>query len=284
MSSQHLFQKADGIIDLREFSEFKLGHLADSTSLPWEVLPESLNQLCAAPAEFFLVGDKQHIEAASILLDSKGYSVNGSLVIDAKTLSFWKASLAEFWQEGTHSKSLWQPSPVVKEWVQGFLKEAQSQKDGRLNALDLGCGGGRDAVFLAKNRINVVAIDQEARVLKRAKQLAAAEKASVKFKCCNLSQENCIPEEQKFDLILGVRFLNREILPTLKDKLNRNGFLVWQTFCGDFSKFESPKSEKAILNQHELAEVFASLKIIVDRIDLLPDGRPVNTFIAQMID
>ena len=274
--SERLFEKADGILDMRLREHYVVGHLKDSTWLPFEHLDHSLNQLPAVPATLFLVGAKEEIEEASILLDQKGYKVNGSLILDSGNIGFWSHAMSASWEIGKHSKRLWQPADIVQEWVDLYRPES----DARLRVLDLGCGGGRDAVYLAKQRMDVIAIDQEARVLKRAKALAQASGANVKFKCCDLTSPDCLPEGA-FDLIVGVRFLKRDLLPNLINKLNPNAYIVWQTFLEGAEKFGSPKNPNALLKAGELAEVFAELEIIVDKIDKLHDGRPINSFIAK---
>lgn len=279
--SEKRYQKAVGILDFRSQEAFISGHLIDATWMMFDRLAESLNQLPAAPATLFLVGDKAQIEEASILLDSKGYEVNGSLVVDAKTLGFWQNSLKDDWVAGKESKRLWQPSSIVTEWVEKYRNMLTVE---RPNVLDLGCGGGRDAVFLAKQKMQVMAIDNKANVISRAKQLAQANGAQVQFKCCDLNKVGCLPPAGEFDLIVGVRFLNRELLPKLIDILAPNGFILWQTFVDiDEEGYElsSPKNPNFILKTGELAEVFASLQIFTDRIQKLTDNRPVNTFIAQ---
>lgn len=276
--SDKLYQKADGILDLRCRADFVAGHLVDATWVAFAELGESLNQLPAPPARLFLVGAKPEIEEASILLDSKGYEVNGSLVINAKTLGFWQTSLKKDWVAGKESKRLWQPSTLVQEWLDNYRDSLEVE---RPKVLDLGCGGGRDAVFLAKHKMQVTAIDNKANVISRAKKLAQANGAQVQFKCCDLSKADCLPAGE-FDLIVGVRFLNRELLTQLVPKLVPNGFLIWQTFVEEEGfVFESPKNPNFILQPGELAEVFNSLHIITDKIQKLTDNRPVNSFIAQ---
>lgn len=281
--SEKLYQKADGILDLRSRESFLSGHLVDSTWMGFEMLAESLNQLPAAPAVLFLVGDKPEIEEASIFLDAKGYEVNGSLVINENTLVFWQRSLQQDWTEGKESKQLWQPSRIVLDWLENYRNDLDIE---RPTVLDLGCGGGRDAVFLAKQKMSVTAIDNKGNVLKRAKQLAQNSGAQVTFKCCDLSKtvktedDECLPAG-KFDVILAVRFLNRALLSQLSNKLSPNGFLLWETFVDNGEFLESPKNPNFILKTGELAEVFKDLNIITDKIQKISDGRPVNAFIAR---
>lgn len=278
-----VFAKADGIIDLRSLEDYKAGHLKDATWLSWGMLPESLNALPAAPATLYLVGDKEEIEAASVLLDSKGYQIAGSLVIEsAEAMQEWSDKLPGLVEQGKDSKTLWSPSPLVQELV-GFIDAGEltlNPEAERPAVLDIGCGGGRDAIFLAKNRMNVIAIDHEAKVLKRSKQLASLSGASVKFKCCDIKKQGCLPQ-QLFDVITVVRFLNRDSFDYIKQSLNVGGVVVFQTFVEGVEAFGSPKNPNFILRKGELAQVFAGFQIIVDRIDTLSDGRPVASFIAQ---
>lgn len=277
-----LFAKADGIIDLRSKEAFQKLHLIDSTWLSLEILPESLNALPASPAAFYLVGDQDQIEAASILLDAKGYGVTGSLVIDSdQAMQDWAQQLPDKVTSGKTSKQLWQPSPLIKELLT-MLEQSELQlpsHDKRPEVLDIGCGGGRDAIFLAKQRMNVLAIDNENKVLKRAKALAELSGAQVKFKCCDIKKTDCLPQKA-LDMVLVMRFLNRKKFGYIKQQLQAGGLVVMQTFVEGVEKFHSPKNPNFILKQGELAKEFADFKIIVDRIDTLNDGRPVNSFIA----
>lgn len=278
-----LFTKADGILDLRDLDDYKEGHLNDSTWLSLHDLPESLNALPAAPASLYLVGDKDQIEAASLLLDSKGYQVTGSLVIDSQhAMQEWANKLPGLVENGSQSKTLWSPSLLVKEFTDLIHSQSLSfvNVEKRPNVLDIGCGGGRDAIYLAKNRMNVIAIDHEVKVLKRAKALSSLSGTSVKFKCCDIKKEGCLPDQQ-FDLITVVRFLNRDMYTYIKQATRPGGFVLFQTFVEGVEQFGSPKNPNFILGKTELAEVFTGFNIIVDRIDKLNDGRPVGSFIAQ---
>ncbi len=274
------FQQADGVLDLRKAEDYQAGHLLDSTWLTWQALPECLNELPATPAKLFLVGDKEEIEAASVFLDAKGYEVNGSLVIESsEAMLSWAKQLPGLVVLGKDSKNLWSPSPLVKEFMEQLDFDPKAMKP-RPKALDLGCGGGRDSVFLARLGWQVTAIDQEARVLKRAKQLAAKSGTSVKFKCCDLKKPGCFPEGV-FDLVVVVRYLNRDLFSQIDEAIAPGGYIVYQTFSSGAEAFGSPKNPNFILQKGELSEVFADYRIIVDRIDKLEDGRPIASFIAQ---
>lgn len=278
-----LFEKADGIVDLRDKAEFRESHLKGATWLSLELLPESLNALPASPATLFLVGNKEQIEAASLLLDTKGYVVNGSLVIEAEQdLQAWNLQMPDKFASGNDSRQLWQPCSLVKEFVAKLADNSLllNSVNKRPKVLDIGCGGGRDAIYLAKQKMDVIAIDHEAKVLKRAKSLAQLSGANLKFKCCDIKKAGCLPDE-KFDVITVVRFLNRELYSYIKQALKPGGVILFETFSSGVEKIGTPKNPNFILNENELREVFADFTVIVDRITELADGRPVNSFIAQ---
>ncbi|BBP46025.1 hypothetical protein THMIRHAS_13980 [Thiosulfatimonas sediminis] len=280
------FEQADGILDLRDATAYQHCHLGGATHLPFSDLFESLNQLPPPPASLFLVGDKQQIEGASLFLDTKDYQIIGSMVLDsAQQLAAWQRILPTHWQSGRESRALWQPSDVVQCFVADYLADLQACLGvQRPLVLDIGCGGGRDAVYLAKQGCHVSAIDKEARVLKRAKQLAQASGAQVKFIGCDLAVADCLPQDVKgraFDVFVGVRYLNRPLLSQLKKQLAPGGYILWQTFIDLGEELSSPKNPNFLLQAGELAQVFSGFEVIVDKITRIKDGRPLNTFIAR---
>ncbi len=75
------------------------------------------------------------------------------------------------------------------------------------NILELGCGGGQNAIVLAKWGATVWGIDQSAKQLEYARQLASREEVAVEFLEANMES---IPElkENLFDIILSSHAIN----------------------------------------------------------------------------
>lgn len=90
--------------------------------------------------------------------------------------------------------------------------------------------------------------------------------------------------EQKFDMILTIRFLVRALLPQLPSLLNVGGFLVISHFVEDgVHQYDQPRMDHR-LRLGELAELFSAMpgtEVIVDIIEEIEDGRPVNSVIVQ---
>ena len=66
------------------------------------------------------------------------------------------------------------------------------------NALDLGCGEGRNAAYMAKRVETVSAVDMSAKAVEAAKKFAAENDANIDFKCENMFD---IQFDKKFDFI-----------------------------------------------------------------------------------
>jgi 2-polyprenyl-3-methyl-5-hydroxy-6-metoxy-1,4-benzoquinol methylase len=133
---------------------------------------------------------------------------------------------------------------------------------------------------LAKQGWQVVAVDHQAPTLACAADLALAEQVSVDFRLADLSETQQRPTEF-FDVIYQLRFLDRNLFDYIEAQLNPGGFVLIETFAEGVQAFGSPKNPKFILQPGELAQRFAHFDIIVDKLGTLPDGRPMNAFLAR---
>ncbi len=270
------------LIDLRAEDAYQSGHYLEATHLPWPALQTRLNELPERPASLQLLGDDLTLAAASAFLIDKGYLISNQMTLYA---------FEQYCQKhpglvvlGSDSRALWQPTPLLLAFIKQFANgnlSSSTVSNGRL-ALDIGCGGGRDAVYLALHGWRVIAIDREQRVLQRAEQLAQStgQTLPIDWRACAVEVDDCLPQ-QRLDLIVMMRFLNRSVVAKMAQMLKPGGFVVIQTFVEGVEQMGSPKNPNFILKKGELAKTFGAFNIIVDRIDALKDGRPVASFIAQ---
>ena len=118
------------------------------------------------------------------------------------------------WAEGDyHARS--QPSALLVAWAPRLPK-------GR--ALDLACGNGRNALFLAEQGFTVEAVDIAPAALELARAAAKERGLAINLVEANLD-EYPLPA-QTYDLISTSFFVNREVIPILKDALKPNGFVL----------------------------------------------------------
>jgi SAM-dependent methyltransferase len=94
------------------------------------------------------------------------------------------------WRERAHERRLEPAEPLVA--------EASRRQPGR--ALDLACGAGRNAVWLAKRGWRVTAVDFSAVALERARELATEREVEVEWVLTDLRAYE--PARDAFDLVL----------------------------------------------------------------------------------
>ena len=187
---------------------------------------------------------------------------------------------------------LWEPSKFLEGCVGGIERSWKEEGKGVVGrqALDIGCGSGRDAAFLASRGWSVVGLDRDVTLLENAKALGQryARKGG-KVQVMNITMGSDVGKDRKVlnqcqaDLLLVIRFLRRSILPLLPNAVKPGGYVVYEHFCEGCEKFSGPKNPSFILQRTELAQLFikSSFTIIKDEVSALADGRPVIQFIAK---
>lgn len=276
-------------VDLRSCDEFYLCHLNRSANLPWPAIQQRLNELPKPGSELILVGLSNQLVLAKQWLKAKQYLISDEILVKnaqkyplppefySKVKGFLPES--EMVKSSSESEILWSPSSLVA-YLSNHKKRFYSRG---ATAIDLGCGGGRDAVYLSIQQWLVTAVEHKRSVIQRAENLAENLNQKMEFLCCDLTSAACLDKRQ-FDLVLGVRFLDRASFPKIKQMVKPGGYIAWQTFSEGCEAYGSPKNPNFILKAGELAETFNDFEVVLDRIESLEDGRPVNSFIARRPD
>ncbi len=133
-------------------------------------------------------------------------------------------------------------------------------------ALDLACGVGREAVYLASLGWHVVGVDVLPDALDRARALAARCRAAIEpieWVVANLvGDAGFAPPGPPYDLVVGFRFLHRPLLARLTDWLRPGGYLVWETFTTlHRQRHGRPARDADVLNSGELPELVGGLVV-----------------------
>ncbi|GAB5585535.1 hypothetical protein Unana1_00435 [Umbelopsis nana] len=93
---------------------------------------------------------------------------------------------------------------------------------------------------------------------------------------------SCIP--QQYDLIITIRFLVRSLLPQIPLLLKPGGYMILSHFVEhDQYTYDQPRLDHR-LQVNELANLYGAMPgmtIIVDEIEEVEDGRPVNSVIVR---
>ncbi len=162
-------------------------------------------------------------------------------------------------------------------------------------ALDLACGTGRNALFLAARGQHVTAVDWsgaaldilEARAkseeipVRRIRRFGEAERSSragIDLLQADLAKID-LPE-RRYDLILCLRYLQRSLFPQICRALRPGGMLLYETYTQAQIDFPGgPRDPAHLLEPSELRRAFPELRTLFYR--ELRAGEGIASLIAQ---
>lgn len=126
-------------------------------------------------------------------------------------------------------------------------------------ALDLACGRGANALWLAGQGYQVSAWDYSKIALDRLKQAAQERGLQVETELRDVTTQP--PEPESYDLVLVSYFLQRALVPAIQAALKPNGLLCYQTFSQDAPPGIGPSNPAFRLAPNELLQLFPGLRL-----------------------
>jgi SAM-dependent methyltransferase len=168
-----------------------------------------------------------------------------------------------------------QPARLLAEWISRLPR-------GR--ALDVACGAGRNALFLAGAGYEVDAIDISSVGLERGRALARERNLDVHWICADLDvePERSLPEGA-YDLIVWIRYVNPGLIPHVVSRLRPGGHLVCEQHLVAADEVLGPKSSAFRLRPGELRSSAHGLRVLHDYEGLLLDADGKATAVAQLV-
>jgi SAM-dependent methyltransferase len=176
--------------------------------------------------------------------------------------------------------SIVQPDAWLVEALQ-VIETAPGMTESRRRALDVACGLGHNAIWLAQQGWQADGVDISANGLQLARQSAAVNEVHVGWMEADLDNWN--PLDYEYDLAIVFRFLDRESVPrVVRTALRPGGWLVYETF----SAAQCRRSDNHIGNpaftlaSGELPTLFPDFDVVSYREDVLHD-RTVERLLGQ---
>lgn len=130
--------------------------------------------------------------------------------------------------------------------------------------LDLGCGEGQNAIYLAQNGFKVTAIDISKPGVDKLKEIAKQKKVKIVAKVANVIKY--VESDTKFDAIICMNVLQfvpagkiKRVIKRIQTKTKKNGYIVIASFVAQ----NPEQKEKAVSNgkyrfdKGELRDLFA---------------------------
>jgi SAM-dependent methyltransferase len=127
-------------------------------------------------------------------------------------------------------------------------------------ALDVACGDGRNALYLARHGWTVDAIDFAHAGL--ARLLAVARRDALRVNAVQGDLEQFPLPRDRYDVAVNVRYLQRSLIDALKASVRRGGMVVFETFIRDQQQLGHPSNPAFLLERGELAERFADFEVL----------------------
>lgn len=140
------------------------------------------------------------------------------------------------------------------------------------SVLDIACGRGRNSLYLAEHGFAVTGVDISGQGLNLFRQEAATRNLSIELVQSDLEKSPTLPEGP-FDVVSVFFYLQRSLLPAIKDTIRPGGFAVLRTFskAGDFPG--GPDNPDIVLQPGELLEVFNDWEILLHEEGLEKSGK-----------
>ena len=130
-------------------------------------------------------------------------------------------------------------------------------------ALDVACGLGGNAIFLAEQGLSVTAWDVSSVAI--GKLTAYAVQKGLNVNACQQKITANSFKEYSFDVIVVSRFLDRTLSDAIIGALKPDGLLFYQTFTREKTSPRPPNNPDYLLGCSELLALFSPLRVIFYR-------------------
>ena len=167
------------------------------------------------------------------------------------------------YREGSY-RARTHPSELLAEWISRLPR-------GR--ALDVAAGAGRNALYLAEAGFDVDAIDISGEALARLRR--DAEKRKLAINTIELDLESDSLPQQRYALIVMVRYTNSGLIPRLLTLLEDGGHFLCEEHLETDADVIGPTDPAFRVRSNELPELASGLQILHYNEGLIedPDGR-----------
>ncbi len=167
------------------------------------------------------------------------------------------------------------------EWLAAHRDLLTPEPHGR--ALDVACGNGRNAVYLARLGFTVDALDVSGVVIAWLRERIERQGLSVHPRCCDLTREP--PPPREYQVVLNFNFLQRELFAALKDATAPGGLVVFESFTRLQAELPcGPSDPEHTLEAGELCRAFADFEILDYREEtLFPEDVQKTRAVASLV-
>lgn len=155
-----------------------------------------------------------------------------------------------------------QNSLAVSPWVRRW---AANLAPGN-TVLDVACGSGRHARFLADLGLRVTGVDRDADALQSLQGLAGIDELVL----ADIEAGPWPFEHRQFDCVLVTNYLWRASLPSIVAAVAPGGYLIYETFAQGNQRLGKPSNPDYLLRPRELLDATSGLRVLAYEDGFLP--------------
>lgn len=149
-----------------------------------------------------------------------------------------------------------QPSPLLVRAVRGVAPGS---------ALELACGAGRNAIYLATLGWKVTAVDLSPVAIDTLKSRAGSMDLSIDARLADLEAGEFTIPADSWDLICAFYYLQRDLFEPIRAGIRSGGLFVGSIHMPDDTPGLRPMNPAYLLNEGELRAAFPGWKILHDQ-------------------
>ncbi|MFN0084650.1 MAG: methyltransferase domain-containing protein [Blastocatellia bacterium] len=146
-----------------------------------------------------------------------------------------------------------EPHPLVVEF-------ASKLDPGR--ALDVACGAGRHAIWLAERGWHVTAVDSSGVAIEILQRQALVRGLSIDSRMADLERDEFAIEPERYDLIVVAHYLQRDLFPAIKSGVAEGGVVIAVIAMVDDDPEVKPMNPAFLLNPGELHAEFKDWELL----------------------
>jgi tellurite methyltransferase len=148
------------------------------------------------------------------------------------------------------------PSPLL-------LRAVRTVRPG--SALELACGAGRNAIYLASMGWAVTAVDLSPVAIETLQSRASAMNLSIDARLADLEAGEFSIAPQSWDLICAFYYLQRDLFEPIREGIRRGGLFVGSIHMADDTPGLRPMNPAYLLDEGELRAAFSGWEILHDQ-------------------
>lgn len=141
------------------------------------------------------------------------------------------------------------------------LLDLSAYLNGR-SAIDFASGLGGNSIYLAELGYDVTAIDISDVAISYLREQAAVRNLPISAKLADLTKESTDLTNNQYDLAVMTYYLDRSLLPYIKQTINTDGYLFFETYYENGTNKNQHISSRYKLESNELLKEFGDWKIL----------------------